>query len=970
MADNFDQTQTNPEEGEKLKNFDSPDNPTNKKTRLSGMFRNCYLEYASYVILERAVPDIDDGLKPVQRRILHAMQTLDDGRFNKVANIVGTTMQYHPHGNASIEDALVQLGQKDLLVDTQGNWGNILTGDSAAAARYIEAMLSEFALETVFNPKITEWVPSYDGRKREPVTLPVKFPLLIAQGVEGIAVGLSSKILPHNFNEIIDAAIAYIEGREFSLLPDFQTGGLMDASRYNDGARGGNIKVRAKIEKVDTKTLAITELPFGKTTPAIITSILAANDKGKIKIRKVDDNTSANAEILVHLMPGTSTDKAIDALYAFTDCEVSISPNCCVIKEKKPVFLTISELLKHSVDHTIELLKKELEIKLSEAAENRFYSTLEKIFIEERIYKDREVEEAENMDMALEHLDKRFKPYLPLLYREISREDLLKLWEIKMARILKFNSQKAEKHIEALAKEIEELNADIANIKQYTADWFRHLKEKYGANFPRRTAIRSFDYIEAAKVAQANLRFYHDKKGGFIGTGLKENDFLFNCSDLDDILVIYDNGSYKLVKVQDKLYIGKNIQHIELFKKGDKRKIYNLIYQNGKPGDTDENGKPLGYIYKKRFFITGLTRDKEYNLTKGYDGTKILYLSVNPNGEAEKGYLVKEKKKKASQDKTDIFKSAGTAIDDIGGDDKSKEGKKTIDKDKIWVDFAELEIKGKETLGNLVTKLPVVTRKNAFHVEGKAISTLAGKDVWFEKAFGRLNFDKPREESDEKLYLGKFEGDDKIIVIRKDGTYRTTDYAESNHYYEPPHDFSSLLKIEKYNPDKIWTFLMKDPKTGFMSVQRFKLEENRSENYRLIMDNFNTVTEVVEDQHPLINITFGGKHKNRPGITLDLDLFNPIKTTKSNKKRLTDFEIESIEIKSKPIEEEPEDQDNIDDVEAVEILEEEDKNNSNPEENHGDEADSSDSSSKDSVKGGRMVDGSLFDDKELEETED
>lgn len=854
-------------------------NPTEKKTQLAGMFRNCFLEYASYVILERAVPDIDDGLKPVQRRILHAMQTLDDGRFNKVANIVGTTMQYHPHGDASIKDAIVQLGQKDLLIETQGNWGNILTGDDAAAGRYIEAMLSEFALEAVFSPKVTDWVPSYDGRKREPVTLPVKFPLLLAQGVEGIAVGLSSKILPHNFNEILDAAIACAEDREFTLFPDFQTGGLMDVSRYNDGSRGGNVKVRARIEKIDSKTLAITELPYGKTTPGLIASILAANDKGKIKIRKVDDNTSSTAEILVHLVPGTSTDKAIDALYAFTDCEVSISPNCCVIKEKKPVFLSISELLRHSVDHTEDLLRRELEIKLQEAAEARFYSTLEKIFIEERIYKDREVETAETMDMALDHLEKRLQPFLPQLYREITREDLLKLWEIKMARILKFNSDKAQRHIEALSKEMEELKDNIQNIKKYTADWFRYLKDKYGANYPRKTVIRNFENIEASKVAQANKRLFYDKKGGFVGTSLKDNEFLFNCSDLDDILLIYSNGTYKIVKVQDKLYVGRNLVHLGLFKKGDKRKIYNLIYQNGKPGDKDENGKDLGFIYKKRFYITGLTRDKEYNLTKGYDGSKIIYLSVNPNGEAESGYLIKDERnrKKTRGGKLNL------EFEESGGRNQISE------RDKIRVNFADLEIKGKESLGNLVTKLKIETGKNAFHLESKGVSTLEGKPVWFDRSTGRLVFEPPKEENTDVIALGKFEGEDKILVITKEGKYKTTDFSETNHYPD------NILKIEKYNLSKKWTFILKDPANGLLSVQRFKLDEYNQDAPRNIMERFDSVTKIIEDQEPVIRIIFGGKDSWREPIEIDLEEFNPIKINASRKKRLSDYEIENIE---------------------------------------------------------------------------
>ena len=546
-----------------------------KRSVLGGMFRDWYLEYASYVILQRAVPHIEDGLKPVQRRILHSMQTLDDGRFNKVANIVGNTMQYHPHGDGSIGGALVQLGQKDLLIDTQGNWGNILTGDDAAAPRYIEARLSEFALETVFSPKITDWTSSYDGRKKEPVTLPVKFPLLLAQGVEGIAVGLSSKILPHNFNEILDAAVAYLHGEEFSLLPDFQTGGLMDASRYNDGARGGTIRIRAKIDKIDNRTLAITEIPYGKTTSSVISSILSAKEKGKIKVRKVDDNTAASANIIVHLIPGTSSDKAIDALYAFTDCEISISPNCCVIVDRKPCFMTVSDLLRYSVDMTKDLLRRELEIKLGERQETRMFCSLEKLFIEERMYKDRQIEQATSMDVALRRVDTLMTPFKPSFYREINDEDLMRLWEIKMGRILKFNSEKAQERIVALEDEIKRITENLEHLTEYTIDWYNHLKEKYGSRYPRHTQIRGFDSIEASKVAEANLRFYYDKEGNFIGTALKEGEFLFTCSDLDDVLVIYRDGKYKIVKVQEKFYMGKGrkVERIYLFKKKDDRTV-------------------------------------------------------------------------------------------------------------------------------------------------------------------------------------------------------------------------------------------------------------------------------------------------------------------------------------------------------------------------------------------------------------
>ena len=665
------------------KNYGVPG--SDKKTLLSGMFQNWFLDYASYVILERAVPHIEDGLKPVQRRILHSMQTLDDGRYNKVANIVGNTMQYHPHGDASIGDALVQLGQKELLIDTQGNWGNILTGDSAAAPRYIEARLSEFALETVFSPKITEWTPSYDGRKKEPVTLPVKFPLLLAQGVEGIAVGLSSKILPHNFNELLDAAIAYLHDEPFKLYPDFQTGGFIDVARYNDGERGGAVKVRAKIEKIDNKTLAITELPFGKTTSTLIASIISAQEKGKIKIRKVDDNTAATAKIIVHLIPGTSSDKAIDALYAFTDCEVSISPNCCVIWDKKPHFLTVSDLLRFSVDHTQEMLRQELLIQLNEAQEAQLFASLEKIFIENRIYKDKELEQAKDMDTAVAHIDKRIEPWKPEFYRAITRDDIMKLWEIRMGRILKFNADKQNDRIEALNGEIAQIRHNIEHIVAFTIKWYEHLKEKYGEGYPRRTVIRGFDSIEAAKVAEANKRLYIDRDGGFIGTSLKEHEFVCNCSDIDDLIIFYKDGKYKMVKVQEKLYIGKNVLYINIFKRGDSRTIYNVVYLNGKGGA----------YYKKRFAVTGLTRDKEYDLTKGAAGSKIVWFSANPNGEAEVLRITLKPKHRLKVLQFDL-------------------------------NFAELDIKGKDALATLSPKTKSIVSRSRRKAPARSVVAKCG----------------------------------------------------------------------------------------------------------------------------------------------------------------------------------------------------------------------------------------------------
>ena len=592
---------------------------------LSGMYQNWFLDYASYVILERAVPHINDGLKPVQRRILHSMRRLDDGRYNKVANIVGHTMQFHPHGDASIGDALVQLGQKELLIDCQGNWGNILTGDSAAAPRYIEARLSKFALDTVFNPKTTQWQLSYDGRNREPVTLPVKFPLLLAQGVEGIAVGLSSKILPHNFNELIDASIAYLRGEPFTLYPDFQTGGYIDVSRYNDGERGGSVKIRAKVGKIDNKTLVISEIPYGKTTSAVIDSILKANEKGKIKIKKVDDNTAKNVEILVHLAPGVSSDKTIDALYAFTDCEISLSPNCCVIKDDKPHFLTVSDVLRHSTDRTLDLLRQELLIQKQEQEEALFYASLEKIFIEERIYKDAEFENAKDMDEAVAHIDSRLEPFKPSFIREVTRDDILRLMEIKMGRILKFNSDKSNEFIAQTKREIERINHHLEFIVDYTVDWFTGLKEKYGKNYPRLTEIRNFDTIEATKVVEANEKLYINRQEGFIGYGLKKDEYVCNCSDIDDVIIFYRNGTYKIVRIAEKMFVGKDILYVNVFKRNDVRTIYNVIYRDGK----------VGYNYIKRFAVTGITRDKEYDLTKGTEGSRILYFSANPNGEAE-----------------------------------------------------------------------------------------------------------------------------------------------------------------------------------------------------------------------------------------------------------------------------------------------------------------------------------------------
>ena len=662
--------------------------------QLRGMFQSWYLDYASYAILDRAIPHIDDGLKPVQRRILHTMKKLDDEHFIKVANIVGATMAFHPHGDRSIYGALVQLGQKQLLVDTQGNWGNTLTGASAAAGRYIEARLSPFAVEVLYNPKVTEWVPSYDGRDKEPVTLPAKFPLLLSQGVGGIAVGLSSLIMPHNFNEILDAAVAYLKNEPFTLYPDFPTGGFIDVSRYNDGARGGRIKVRAKIEKIDSKTLAITEIPFGLTTETLIETIIKANDKGKIKIRRVDDNTSRTARIIISLQPGTSSDKAIDALYAFTSCELQLSPNCCVIHDNKPRFLGVSDVLRHNVDHTREIFKAELLIKLGEVMEQLLFATLEKIFIEERIYKDREFEESRSKNEAIRHIERRLEPWKEKLLRQVTDDDLLRLLEIKMSRILRFSSESADEAIAAFNQRIEELQGDLDSLTEYTIRWFEHLKEKYGAAYPRQTVIRNFDSIEAANVAEATEKLYIDRDEGFIGTALKidpekrEKAFLFNCSSIDDVILFYRDGKYKVIRVQEKVSVGKGIIHVGLFKRNDVRTVYNVIYQDGKGGT----------YYMKRFSVTGMTRDRVYDLTQGKPGSKVVWFTANSNGEAESVKVVL----------------------------KPKARLKTLQFD---VDFADLAIKGRGAMGNIVTKNEV----HHFTLNRKGQSTLGGRQVWFDQ---------------------------------------------------------------------------------------------------------------------------------------------------------------------------------------------------------------------------------------------
>ena len=808
------------------------------KFQLTGMYQNWFLDYASYVILERAVPHINDGLKPVQRRILHSMKRLDDGRYNKVANIVGHTMQFHPHGDASIGDALVQLGQKDLLIDCQGNWGNILTGDGAAAPRYIEARLSKFALDVVFNPKTTEWQASYDGRNKEPITLPVKFPLLLAQGVEGIAVGLSSKILPHNFNELCDASIAYLRKEEFQLYPDFQTGGSIDVSRYNDGERGGVVKVRAKINKVDNKTLAITEIPFGKTVTTVCDSIVKASEKGKIKIRKVEDLTSEKVEILVHLAPGVSSDKTLDALYAFTDCEVSISPNCCVIDEKKPHFLTVSDVLRKSADNTLGLLRKELEIRKGELLESLHFASLEKIFIEERIYKDKKFEQAENMDAACEHIDERLTPFYPMFVREVTKEDILRLMEIKMARILKFNKDKADENIARIKEEIEEIDFKLAHIVNYTIDWYEMLKNKYGENYPRRTELRNFDTIEAAKVVEANEKLYINREEGFIGTSLKKDEFVANCSDIDDVILFYKDGRYKVVRVADKLFVGKNVLHVDVFKKNDKRTIYNVVYRDGK----------AGFYYIKRFNITSITRDREYDVTQGNPGSRIVYFTVNPNGEAE---IIKVTHKPNPKIKKIIFEK----------------------------DFSEINIKGRQSMGNILTKNDV----HKIVLKQRGGSTLGGRKVWFDPDILRLNYDERGQ------YLGEFHSEDLILVIMENGDFYTTNFDLNNHY-DP-----GIRIIEKFDANKVWSVALYDAdQQGYPYLKRFTFEASNKKLNFLGENKQNQLILMTDVVYPRIGVTFAGSDAFREALDIDVEEFIGIKSYKAKGKRITTYKVDTI----------------------------------------------------------------------------
>ncbi|MDD2386963.1 MAG: DNA gyrase/topoisomerase IV subunit A [Bacteroidales bacterium] len=826
-----------------------------KITRLKGMYQDWFLDYASYVILERAVPHVYDGLKPVHRRILHAMKQLDDGRYNKVANIIGHTMQYHPHGDQSIGDALVQIGQKDLLVDCQGNWGNIFTGDSAAASRYIEARLTKFALEVVFNPKTTFWKSSYDGRNKEPITLPVKFPLLLTMGVEGIAVGLASKILPHNFNELIDACINTLKDEPFEIYPDFPTGGMAEFSRYNDGMRSGRVRVRAKIEKIDKRTLAIREIVFGETTSSIIDSIISANEKGKIKIRKIDDNTAEHVEILIYLPPGVSIDKTIDALYAFTKCEVSLSTYACVIEDDKPRFIGVSEILQLSVSNTVELLRQELLIEKSELEEAWHNQSLEKWFIEQRIYKEKAYENSKTTDEAIDFIHAKAIEHKLKTVREINRDDLLRLLEIRMKRILKFNSDKAEADLNQILEEIAKIQNHLENLTSYAINYYLNIKKKYGQGRERKTEIRNFDTIDTTKVAVANEKLYANLKEGFVGYGIKKEEYICECSDIDDVIVFRRDGKYIVSKVADKAFFGKDILHVDVFKRNDKRTIYNVVYRHGRTSTS----------YIKRFNVTSVTRDKEYDLTKGEDGSRVLYFTANPNGEAE---IVK------------VFLKP-----------KPKLRKLILEQD-----FADVAIKGRNAQGNILTKNDI--HKLSLKEEG--VSTLGGRKIWFDEEVLRLNADNRGR------FLGEFSGDDKILVVTKDGVCRLTNFDLSNHYEE------NIKILEKYKADKVFTAIHYDSEQEFFYLKRFIIEDAIKEQIFIGETEGSYLVDISDDEFPQLKLIFGGKHVEREEELIDAEEFIAIKGLKARGKRITTFETKEI-IFIEPLEKETENSDNEDD---------------------------------------------------------
>ncbi|WP_298366706.1 DNA gyrase/topoisomerase IV subunit A [uncultured Lutibacter sp.] len=804
-------------------------------TKVTGMYKDWFLDYASYVILERAVPGIRDGFKPVQRRILHSMKDLDDGRYNKVANIVGHTMQYHPHGDASIADAMVQIGQKELLIDMQGNWGNILTGDRAAASRYIEARLSKFALDVVFNPKTTEWQASYDGRKKEPVDLPVKFPMLLAQGAEGIAVGLSTKILPHNFNELIDASIKHLKGRSFKLVPDFLTGGIADVSNYNDGLRGGKIRVRARITQQDKKTLVINEIPFGTTTSSLIESIIKANEKGKIKIRKIEDNTAANVEILVHLPNGISPDKTIDALYAFTTCENSISPLGCVIENNKPVFIGVSEILKISTDHTVELLKQELEIQLNELEEQWHFASLERIFIENRIYRD--IEEEETWEGVIKAIDEGLKPYIKHLKRAVTEEDIVRLTEIRIKKISKFDIDKAKQFIESLEDKIAVVKNYLANLIDYAVDYFKDLKTKYGSGKERKTELRLFDDIVATKVVMRNTKLYVNREEGFVGTSLKRDEYVADCADIDDVIIFRKDGVMMVTKVDAKTFVGKNIIHIAIFKKSDKRTVYNMIYRDGRSGPS----------YVKRFNVTSITRDKEYDLTNGSKASVVLYFTANPNGEAE---VV-----------TINLRSVGS-----------------IKKLKWDLDFSELLIKGRGVRGNTVTKYPI----KKIDLKSEGVSTLKPRKIWFDETVQRLNVD------DRGDLLGEFRGEDRLLIINQKGIVKTIKPELTTHFD------NDMIVLEKWIPDKPISALYFDGEKERYYIKRFMIDNpNKEETF--ISDHPKSQLEIVStDYRPMIEVVFS--KRSLDNMEVNLEEFIAVKGIKALGNQLTTDKIKTVNI--------------------------------------------------------------------------
>lgn len=818
----------------------TPENKTGESTKkIAEMYKEWFLDYSSYVILSRAIPSIYDGLKPVQRRILHSMREMEDGRYNKVANIVGNTMKYHPHGDSSIGGALVQIGQKNLLIDKQGNWGNIFTGDVAAASRYIEARLTKFALEVVFNPKTTEWQNSYDGRNKEPINLPIKFPLLLAQGVEGIAVGLSTQILPHNFNELIDASIKHLRGKKFELYPDFQTGGMIDVSDYNDGERGGRVRIRAKITQEDKSTLKISDIPYGQTTSSVIASILSANEKGKIKIRKVEDNTAEKVEILVHLSNNVSPDKMIDALYAFTSCEVSLSPNACVIVDKRPEFLSVSQILKLNTQNTVELLKRELEIELEELEYKWHFSSLERIFIENRIYHD--IEQEETWEGVIRAIDEGLKPHISHLRRPVTEEDIVKLTEIRIKRISKFDLDKAQQYIESLEEQIAAVKNNLDNLIEYAIDYFKRLKEKYGKDKQRLTEIRPFEDIDATKVAAANVRLYGNFSEGFIGTGsaMRKDEFLFECSDIDDIITFRRNGSMMVTKVDDKTFIGKDIIHCAVWKKKDKRTIYNVVYRMGKTGP----------YYQKRFSVTSIIRDKEYPIASDIDGSQILYFSANPNGEAEVVQVLLNQRAR-------------------------------LKKLKFELDFADLAVRGKLTKGNLVSKHPI----KKIELKEHGVSTLAPRKIWFDEAVKRLNVEGRGK------YLGAFRGEDKILTINSEGVAQLTNFDLTNHYDD------NLLFIEKWIPEKPISCVYYDSERERYYVKRFVLEDSLKEQpFYFLEDNKSFIEFISVDRIPQIEIVFKKVNGNeREPEIVNLEEFIAVKGITAMGNQLTTYDVKKI----------------------------------------------------------------------------